>query len=148
MIYDVFWWWVLMIFWKIIIFMISAGRRSDMMIQNHDFHDHSKCSPGGECFAPPPSTRGSAPSSRWIKVILHMIMWRIFWFGDVSGPPKTLLGPMSARWRAMDSPHGSKNWLQRAILYRHKEFLFSREDWSFKFCETICSFLSVFLDFL
>ena len=28
--------------------------------------------------------------------------------------------------------YGSKNWLQRAILYRHKELLLSREDWSFK----------------
>ena len=48
----------------------------------------------------------------------------------------------------MNFTHGSKNWLQRAILYRHKELLLSREDWSFKPGETICTFWSVFLDFL
>ena len=48
----------------------------------------------------------------------------------------------------MDSTHGSKNLLQRAILYRHKELYLRREDWSFKPCETMCIFKSGFLDFL
>ena len=48
----------------------------------------------------------------------------------------------------MNFTHGSKNWLQRAILYRHKEFLLSREDWSFKPGETICTFWSVYSRFL
>ena len=43
------------------------------------------------------------------KVILHVIKWRISRFGDVSGTPKTSPGPKIARWRAMDSTHGSKN---------------------------------------
>ena len=53
---------VFMIFEKNVIFMISANRRSDMMIANLHSHDCSKCSLGGECFAPLPSTIGSAPS--------------------------------------------------------------------------------------
>ena len=35
--------------------------------KNHDFLDISPLSTGGECFAPPPSARGSAPSSKIIK---------------------------------------------------------------------------------
>ena len=48
----------------------------------------------------------------------------------------------------MVSSHGSKNLLQRAILYRHKELYLRREDWSFKPCETMYIFESRFLDFL
>ena len=34
------------------------------------------------------------------KVVLNMIILRISWFGDVSGPPKTSPGPKIAHWRA------------------------------------------------
>ena len=46
----------------------------------------------------------------------------------------------------MDFTHGSKNWLQRAILYRHKELLLGREDWSFRPGETMYTICSFFID--
>ena len=42
---------------------------------------------------------------------------------------------------------GSKNLLQRATLYRHKELLLGREDWSFEPDETMCRiWLFFFID--
>ena len=73
------------------------------------------------------------------KVIQHVIKWRISRSGDVSGPQMTCFGPMSACWRTvLKDLSGSKNLLQRAILYRHKGILLGRDDWSFKPMKTIC----------
>ena len=45
---------------------------------------------------------------------------------------------------SVESSHGSKNLLQRAILYRHKEILLGREDWSFEPGETTYTIWLVF----
>ena len=79
-----------------------------------------------------------------IKVIQHVIKWRISRSGDVSGPQMTCFGPMSACWRTVLKDLSGSNLLQRAILYRHKEISLGRDDWSFKPTKTICKNGSVF----
>ena len=66
-------------FWKIMIFMIFAGCRSGMMITNEDFHDYWMCSPGGECFASPYSTRGSAQILSKGKRSTLLCVWADLW---------------------------------------------------------------------
>ena len=54
----------------------------------------------------------------------------------------------SALTRNVSSPHGSKNLLQRAILYRHEKILLGREDCRPGPKKTICKNLMVFfIDF-
>ena len=53
----------------------------------------------------------------------------------------------SALTRNVSSSHGSKNLLQRAILYRHEKILLGREDCRPGPKETICKNLMFFHDF-
>ena len=43
----------------------------------------------------------------------------------------------------LKGPSGSKNLLQRAILYRHKEILLGRDGWNFRPDETIYIYIYI-----
>ena len=81
-----------------------------------------------------------------VNVILHVINIKNFSIWRRLRHQKWAPGSKIACWRTvLKDSHGSKNLLQRAILYRHKEVLLRREDWSFKPSETMCRIWSVFL---
>ena len=72
-----------------------------------------------------------------VMVILIMIIWRISRFEAVSGLKNELRGANRVLPHSVENSFGSKNLLQRAILYRHKELFLCREDLRFGLGETI-----------
>ena len=84
-----------------------------------------------------PSLGSKISSGEQNRVLTHCI--EIFtWLEELASESNTIQAQGS----------GSKNLLQRAILYMHKELLLRREDSSFKPGETMCTFWSVFSRFL
>ena len=79
---------------------------------------------------------------------LHAIMMDFMIWGHLTRPRGPFRAQGSALTRNVARSHGSKNLLQRVILYRHKRYYRVREDCRPRPTETICTFVMVICQYL